>query len=322
MLKVYDCSNSSERPSHRGSGGPKENDIVRYLKAYCKEYDCLFVDYLKDADIVFTNDIFTRAAIESRKPLVKRADGCFWQEEYRRRNTFYISAIQLANHVIFISEYSQSSYRQLYPEAIRYNICEKSSIIHNRANHKEFYRNCNSKYDFCASASNWNRPEKRLKSIIRLAELFPEISIILIGSLEEEVPNNIHVEGYIHTPEEMNYIMGLSRGFVNFSYRDALTKTIPQAFNCGLPVLYHVSGGVPELFYGNSYGYGICDTDIYPVIFEDSIPDILDEDISRGYMSYTRKYGDMFHMLQYYNTEEIFRSMLFNYFKVFHEVAC
>ena len=85
--RVYDCSNSSERPPHRSeSFGPKENDIMRGLKKYCNVFGCEFIDQPQDADVIITNDIYPKDILALDKPRVKRMDGVFWENRLKDRN--------------------------------------------------------------------------------------------------------------------------------------------------------------------------------------------------------------------------------------------
>ena len=105
-----------------------------------------------------------------------------------------------------------------------------------------------------ASASNWNREEKRFDSILDFSKIIGDDKIFLIGKCDMDVPHNIIKKGYIDSDNGKADILNSCDAFVNFSYRDAGSKVVCQALQCGLPVLYADSGGVPELV--NQYGVG------------------------------------------------------------------
>ena len=114
-MKVFDCSNSVARPNTRGYGGPVENAVVTMLKKYGREYGVEFTYDAPNCDLIFTNDVFPRYELGLGKPLVKRMDGIFWREDLIDRNVPYNLAATDADHVIFVSDFSRQSLRDLYP---------------------------------------------------------------------------------------------------------------------------------------------------------------------------------------------------------------
>jgi hypothetical protein len=112
-MKIFDCSNSEKSLIGKGRlYGPKENDILKYLKQYASEFDHVFVHSPEGADVIFTNDIFPEPFPGKRK--VKRMDGVFSRVDVIHRNETLNLAAQEADHVIFISKYSMESYFKLY----------------------------------------------------------------------------------------------------------------------------------------------------------------------------------------------------------------
>ncbi len=242
VISVFDCSNSTERPSHRGNGGPVENDIVGYLKQYASHYGFWFVDNLTHADIIFTNDVFPQECLKSNKPKVKRMDGIFWQTALQGRNNPLNQAAQSADHVIFVSEYSRRAYEAMCGIPLK-----ATSVTLNRADPKIFYPTNGGFINkpLLASATSWGRPEKRGADILEFAKITGE-KIVLIGE-SNITDENIICAGYIKTPQEIATIMQKCRGFVNLSFRDAAPKVVAQAVATRLPVIYANSGGVPEM---------------------------------------------------------------------------
>ena len=54
-MKIFDCSNSSERPPHRSASfGPKQNDVMRSLQLYASEFGVEYVDDASKADVIIT----------------------------------------------------------------------------------------------------------------------------------------------------------------------------------------------------------------------------------------------------------------------------
>lgn len=270
MIKIFDCSNSSERPSHRIiSKCPKENDMMKDLKKYCPEDFC-FVDKPLYSDILLTNDVFPSFLNGLNKIRIKRMDGVFWQNEFKERNEPLNKSAIKSDLVIFISQFSKDSYFNLYGTPLKNNI-----VINNNADTNIFNNRNNkpkNKIVLCASASNWNRPEKRLNSILKFfdAVYSENVYLNLIGDVSGiKISNkNIKCFGYIENQTKMSEIMNESNLFINLSYKDACPKTVIQAIQCGLPVLYANSGGVKEMV--GDFGFGV--SDIVDYKFENKIP--------------------------------------------------
>jgi len=108
MLRVFDCSNSDDRPANRGYGGNIVNEFVAQLHKEAQKHGIMFVEHVGQADLIFTNDIFPAKIRKLEIPKVKRADGIFWQRHLQSRNLPAISAIERADQTIFISQYSAS----------------------------------------------------------------------------------------------------------------------------------------------------------------------------------------------------------------------
>jgi glycosyltransferase involved in cell wall biosynthesis len=316
MIKIYDCSNSYERPPHRGGGGPVQNDIMRYLKENAHNYDSMFVEELEKCDVVITNDVFPKNVLDSKKPLVKRMDGVFWHNNFIGRNKQLVEAALQADRVIFISDYSSDSFYNIYGiktmGQMAYN-----SVIRHWVDPKIFNnipRIPNKKFIFAASATNWQREEKRFLDINNFANLFQDsCHIILIGKNPHPmlmVSQNITKLGYIESPEKMAGIFNSCDGFLNLSYRDAATKTVPQAISCGLPVLYADSGGVGEM--AGEYGIGIKEYQDYSIL--NDVPRLTESQLEDGYIRYMINYSNIKEKLMKFDPNVKFNKMLDEYF--------
>ena len=44
MVRIFDCSNSIDRPISRGYGGPIINEFVSLLHKYATDFGCIFVN--------------------------------------------------------------------------------------------------------------------------------------------------------------------------------------------------------------------------------------------------------------------------------------
>jgi len=265
MLKVYDCSNSPERPPHRGGGGPVENGMVSLLKKYARHYDAAFVDKPTEADVIFTNDVFPQDVLKLNLPRVKRMDGVFWQEALRERNIPYVEAANKADAVIFISEYSRQSFLRHYSASPGV-----SHVVRSWVDPNVFYPGEGVMSDkplmAVACASSWDRPEKRLDAILRFVEL-TGVHVNLVGRISTKPSNRKAWALGEMNPTDLAKTLHISDFFLNFSYRDAGPKVVAEACACGLPVLYADSGGTKEMV-----TVGVPIEDDAPWEFEEKTP--------------------------------------------------
>lgn len=297
MIKIFDCSNSSERPSSRGFGGPMMNEFVSLLHKYAPKYGALFVDTLDEADVVFTNDIFPSYVRNKNLPLVKRMDGIFWQSDLVHRNLPFIESATIADLVIFITEYSKNSFKSFYPN-------EFENLNYTVATHwtdPESFPLIDIKVEiptiFSTMATNWNRHEKRINDLIKFAEMFP-VTIHLIGNSDNiQLPDNIIPHGYLSSASSVYDVMKQSHAFINLTCKDAATKTVCTAINYGLPVLYAGSGGVPEMVLTN--GVAINEHDSFEVL--DYIPSVDADEMEIGYLDFINCYPRLVENLKTFN---------------------
>ena len=316
VTKIYDCSNSADRPIHRNGGGPKANNIITYLKDFAHKYDCIFTEKFVEAEVAITNDVFPDFVANSSIRKVKRMDGVFFLESLKERNEPYNKAAQIADHVIFISEFSKCSYFELYSNNIK-----SYSIAVNRAGH-EFYpdknKNINEKLSpiAVAVASDWSRKEKRIDDIIKFAEYLKDhgkpmqkTGIFLIGKYDGKVPDNIIKCGYISSHNETANIMRKCDYMVNFSYKDPCPKTVAQGVSCGLPIFYANSGGTKEMIYA---GIGVPDQK--SIKFEEDIPPLNFADILENWNVFIRNLKELSNCAKNFDGQSAFETMLSNYF--------
>ena len=309
IIKIYDCSNSNERPAHNDENlGPFENDIIRDLKKYSMDYMFQFVPNISDAQVVITNDVFPKDIISNNNLLkIKRMDGTYWQNSMQYRNNILNESALAADLVIFISKFSEKSCK--IP-------LKNSKVVLNCANTYIFYKNrkyrINNKFSWVAIATNWNREEKRFLAIKAFSKMISKSEFLyIIGKNDCKInsPNVINL-GYISDDIERAKILNQMDAGVNFSYKDAAPKGVCQMLACGLPVLYTDSGGVQELV--KAYGVG---TSVFEFDNSDGnfVPELLETDIYYSYMDFRHNYNKYFN---YMNTVSInYRHLLLQYFK-------
>lgn len=314
MECVYDCSNSFERPKHRGGGGPIKNDIMRYLSENSHKYECEFVQDINLSDVVITNDVFPEYVLSLKKPMVKRMCSPFWHKDYYYRNDSLNRAATQADKVIFITEYSRQSYYKMCNGKTKSD-CVVLHWVDPRVYFKKKTKRIFTEFTFVSSSTDWNREEKRYKDIQRFSEVTNQ-KILLIGKSQKKVSKNIIEFGYIENPNQMSDIFNMADAFLNFSYRDAATKTVCQAINCGLPVLYASSGGVPEMV--KEYGVGILEKEEWNIT--NIIPHFSDDELNNCFQKFKDQYPDIKTKLELFDGQVFFKRMLDEYFKVIKEI--
>lgn len=296
MLKVYDCSINLFAPEHRKESlGPRENDMMADLKVYANKLGLIFVDNYIEADRIITNTTYTTEIIEhannKRIPLIKRMDGLFWRTDLIQRNEKLNRAAEQSDAVIFISKFSQDSFKLLYPDSKLKNQC----VILNNVDENYFNSTTHRRPQiglWGSSASNWDRDEKRPDELFRFADL--------VGSFGEKIclfgKSNIRHEkiinaGYFTDYEKLSRAIAITDAWFNFSFMDAAPKTVLQAIKCGKPVLYANSGGLSELV-GD---FGIAIKDDQAIKFRDGNFELDFNEIKNSYHRFKEKYGkDLF----------------------------
>ena len=250
MIKIYDCSNSSKRPKHRGPKGIIENTVVTALKTNNSGRGCVFVDKAKDADVIFTNDVFDKKYPKHFK--VKRMDGVFLDPKCTDRNVPLNKAAKEADHVIFISKFSEQSYfKNLYDRVPGFYALKSFSIIENWVDSNLFYPNMSwhEGIRLAACCSDWERSEKRLRDIVQLASIDRNVQIYIFGHTPN--PKYISMMGCHYIGPMPNFLwascLKTFDGFINLSHRDPCPKVVIEAIASGLPVLAAKSGGTKDL---------------------------------------------------------------------------
>jgi glycosyltransferase involved in cell wall biosynthesis len=292
---------------------------MQALEANAPSFGCQFVQELPDADVAVTNDVFPPEVLQRGLPLLKRMDGVFFLGNAVSRNNPLNAAAQLATAVIFISEYSRLSYFSMYGEALR-----EHHVVLNAADSRLFKKPPNVRTlgegnPFIAAATHWGRPEKRLPAVLYAAQKLAErgYRTRLAGTLPEGLilPSYVQSLGYLPPPELAEAFSG-SAGLLNFSYRDAAPKVVPEAICCGLPVLYANSGGTPEM--AGTAGMGLEDAALLEV--EAQVPDLSAEGLEQGVSRLLGNYSALAKVA--FERPDGFQAMLEGYFKILGRIVC
>lgn len=246
-------------------------------------------------------------------------DGVHWQKSLVSRNEPYIKACTQANSVIFITEYSRKSFEILYYGEYR-ELKDHQVIRHwTEAQRIGKRRQVQEPKNFCAIATNWSRPEKRLNELVNFAHMYPEVEIHLIGTCEKELPSNVISYGYVdNSLDKFHDILDMCDAFLNLTCKDAATKTVCTAINNRLPVLFANSGGVGEMV--GPYGVGIVEKDNIEIL--DEIPHLDPKEVDKWYEEFKYQYQKLLWNINHFHMPA---SKLFNaiggYFNVMRKVV-
>ncbi len=97
-------------------------------------------------------------------------------------------------------------------------------------------------------ASNWGN-QKGLKEMILAAENIPNVIVVLIGTVPENVimPENIRCIGKIAEPSVLAEYYSLADVFLNPSIQETFGKTTAESLCCGTPVIVYNTTACTEL---------------------------------------------------------------------------
>jgi glycosyltransferase involved in cell wall biosynthesis len=107
-------------------------------------------------------------------------------------------------------------------------------------------------------SSIWSE-RKGLKSFIELAEKMPEITVVLVGTINEglELPKNIITVPSTSSIDELAELYSSADVFITFSLEETFGKVSAEALSCGTPVICYDSTANPEIV-GEGCGY-VCE---------------------------------------------------------------
>lgn len=152
---------------------------------------------------------------------------------------------------------------------------------------------------------------KRFAELAHFMELHEDIRFLLIGKVFRSVPGNCICTGYIEEPHGIAAALRSADGFVNFSYRDPATKTVPQAIACGLPVLYADSGGVAEMV-GPGCGIPVHDNNIFGM--ECDVPPLDSGNVQASFERFMDEFDELKACAESFDSRLAFRTMLDQWF--------
>jgi len=191
------------------------------------------------------------------KKIVFRVDGLrkIYAKQSSKADEILIGNLCLADSVVFQSLFSQECFDNLRIDYSKFN-----RIIFNGANTDNFFP-ARKIPDFSQGiiliSNSWSpNPQKGFETIALFSEL-ANVTVLHIGRWPKQISNK--AVKLLGTMRENQIAQILRKGhfFLFPSEHEACPNTVVEALATGIPVLYHNSGGTPELCRHGLFGMPI-----------------------------------------------------------------
>ena len=187
------------------------------------------------------------------KKIVHRIDGlrAVYINRKDAMDELQLKAVRMADHVIFQSRHCVECFRRFGFENDNY------TVIYNGVNQQIFNTAGRSFWDgtrpLRVFSSSWSRNiHKGFEIIAHLSEV-PGVESCFTGNWPEEVDRkNVVCRPPVEQVQLANHYRSCDV-FLHAARNDPCPNVVLEAMSCGLPVIYHDSGGTPEI----AGGYGI-----------------------------------------------------------------
>ncbi len=277
-----------------GGGNLFAINLSNYLKEKGHEVRYDLVD--RDIDLILLTDprsrresssTFNHYDIEQYKKfvnpgvkVVQRINECDERKNTKNINSFYLDASKVADHVVFVSTWLQSIYTNigLSPEKSSVILAGANSEIFNKLNQKLW-----SSSELKIVTHHWSSHEnkgfdtyKQLDELITTPKWKNKIEFTYIGNMNE---NTLFSNTKIIRPlagKELASELKKNHVYVTGSINEPSGNHHIEAAQCGLPILYKNSGGIPE--YCSGFG----------VSFDNNFEEALEE-VYNNYQIYIEK---------------------------------
>jgi len=206
--------------------------------------------------------------------VVQRINECDERKDTNNINKFYLDASETADHVVFVSSWLRNIYVNIGMNE------KKTSVILAGAN-KEIFNTINSnlwegEYPVKIVTHHWSSHKnkgfdvyKKIDNLINQSRWSGKIEFTYIGNMNSNYEfNNTSIVKPLAGIELANEIKK-HHLYVTASVNEPSGNHHIEAAQCGLPILYKKSGGVPE--YCDGYGIDFSDN------FEEKLKEVINE---------------------------------------------
>jgi len=274
-MRIYIYYEETDKPW--GGSNSFIKAFKKYLKGKMREEIKIVTDIDGDYDIFFMNTGLKAPGVQieidkikkirkyghvklikrlfskdSPKKIVHRLDGlrAIYNNQWNKMDGLQLQASCLADHIIFQSKHCLESFRKFGYDGNNY------SIVHNGVDqgifntHGKEYWNCGDelKVFSCSWSSN---PRKGYFVIARFSEI-KGVESYFVGNWPEEIDKRKVICLPPMKQEELADYYGKCDVFLHAAKNDPCPNVVLEALSCGLPVIYHNSGGTPEI--ASKYG--------------------------------------------------------------------
>ena len=269
-----------------GGGNLFAINLSNYLKEKGHEVRYDLVD--RDIDLILLTDprsrresssTFNHYDIEQYKKfvnpgvkVVQRINECDERKNTKNINSFYLDASKVADHVVFVSTWLQSIYTNigLSPEKSSVILAGANSEIFNKLNQKLW-----SSSELKIVTHHWSSHENKGFDVYQeINELISEerwknkIEFTYIGNMNNKFKlNNTKLISPL-AGDELAVELKKNHLYVTGSINEPSGNHHIEAAQCGLPILFRNSGGIPE--YCKGYGISFDDN------FEEALYEVYD----------------------------------------------
>lgn len=299
-IKIYIHYNITDKPW--GGGNSFLKAFRDYIRNHKKDHYKVVNKITKDCDIFFMNgghkgqgvylDLAEIKEIKNKKRLfqknkrkiIYRLDGARYKyiKEKSVMDELQYEALQYSDFVIFQSQECLESFAELGYNKNNY------VTIHNGVNQQIFNTYNKSFWDkkekLKVFSCNWSANlHKGYKTIAKFSEN-ENVESHFVGRWNNEVdPKNVKILPPMEQKELANYYKKCDV-FLHPAQNDPCPNVVLEAMSSGLPVIYHNSGGTPEI----ASKYGIC----LPDVINNKSIDAIIKDLTEQYDRYVKLLKD------------------------------
>lgn len=274
-MKIYIYYEETDKPW--GGSNSFIKAFKRYLKEKKREEIKIAIDIDGDYDLFFMNTGLKAPGVQIEideiqkikkygyikltkrlfrenpgKKIVYRLDGlrAIYNDQWDKMDDLQLQASHLADHIIFQSKHCLESFKRYGYDGDNYSIVYNGvdqSIFDTRG--KEFWNGTEKLKIF---SCNWSSNPRKGYSVIACFSEIESIESYFVGNWPEEIDKKKVICLSTMKQEELAKYYKKCDVFLHPAKNDPCPNVVLEALSCGLPVIYHDSGGTPEI--ARNYG--------------------------------------------------------------------
>lgn len=226
------------------------DDFDIFIMGACSCGQNNYIDYKMIKRLLRSRESFWYRVLAKRKKnfkIIHRLDGLrmFYNNRYDPSDDLQIKLSQLADFIIFQSEYSLDTFRKVGYKKNNF------TIINNGVNQRLF--NLDSKRFWKKNgklkvlSSNWSdNPNKGYATIAAFSDSY-DGEFSFVGNWPKEIDSRkVNIYPPMHH-EDLSKFFKQHDVFLHAAQNDPCPNVVLEAMSCGLPVIFHDSGGTKEI---------------------------------------------------------------------------